>query len=275
MEFSIESISPAMASDYLKTSLGNRPISKTAVRSYSDTMKSGKWMLNGVPIIFDEEGHLIDGHHRLEAILQSGTPVTMSVCRGVPSGAFTTYDCGLHRKLGQLLAMQGVANYTTVSSIVSTDTSLVRSDRIFANNGTRHGRMTNRDFYEIYSRDPEGYQEAALLAKKLYSVARILNCSWIGGLYYYLSHTGGYEKEFVKKWLYAVCNLETSELNAANKLREYILKYDRTNDKLRMRADALFAIVVKSWNAYVTQKNVQRFSFNSETEEYPRLRLNT
>lgn len=274
MEYLIETVSPAKAKSYLETSEGNRPLSKAAVRSYSDTMKQGKWMLNGIPIIFDTGGHLIDGHHRLEAIVQAGIPVTMNVCRGVQKEAFTTFDCGLHRNLGQLLAMQGIPNYNTVASVVSTNTNLVRCGRILANNGKQHGRVTNNDFYENYSRDPKDFQEAAVFGRYMYAVARIMKAAWVGGLYYYLSHTGSYDKDYVRSFFSSVCNLQTSDINSADKLREYILTNDRKNESMRMRTDHLFAIVVKAWNAYVTNKVVNRYNFNAEKEDYPKLILN-
>ena len=146
MDFKIEVITPAKAKTYLDTSKGNRPLSKPSVKSYADTMKAEKWQLNGIPIVFDTEGHLLDGHHRMKAVMEAEVPVVFAVVRGVAAEAFTTFDCGLHRKLGQLLAMQGVLNYNCVSATVSVNVSLMSSGRIQANNGTRHNRMTSTDF---------------------------------------------------------------------------------------------------------------------------------
>lgn len=101
MNYVTENITPAKAQEYLNSSQGNRPISKVTVRSYADTMKKGKWMMNGVPVVFDVDGHLLDGHHRLEAITLAGIPVKMDVCRGVSPDAFTTFDCGRHRNVGR------------------------------------------------------------------------------------------------------------------------------------------------------------------------------
>ena len=41
-----------------------------------------------------------------------------------------------------------------------------------------------------------------------------------------------------------------------------------------MKAEHLFAIIVKAWNAYVTNKPVNRYNFNPEKENYPKLILN-
>lgn len=273
MDFKIEVITPAKAQAYLETSRGNRPISKPSVKSYADTMKADKWQLNGIPIVFDSEGHLLDGHHRMEGVKLAGVPVAFAVVRGVAAEAFTTFDCGLHRKLGQLLAMQGVPNYNCVSATVSTNVSLMMTGRIQANNGTRHGRFTNNDFYEYYSLDPQGYQEVSKYGKNLYDIGRILKASWISGLVYYLTHTGGYDEAYVKKFFDALCHMETSGISAADVLRYYIVTNDRKKNSTRIKADHLFALVTKAWNFYVTGRVVKKINFNAEKEEYPRLIL--
>lgn len=273
MQTVIETITPAKAVEYLRTSRGNRPISKTAVKSYCDSMKRGKWMLNGVPIIFDDEGHLMDGHHRLNAIIQAGFPVQTWVCRGVSPEAFTTIDQGRGKHLGQLLAMQQVKHYNIVASIVNGNHSLIMSGRLLSNNGPKNKAMSNMDFYDEYQQDPAGFDEAGDIAAELNGKARILKAAWIGSLYYYLSHTGGYEKGFVKKFFEAACGLETSGIDVADELRNFIIRNDRKDR--RLEASYLFAIVCKAWNAYAEGRVVKRYNFDSGRDTYPRLKLNT
>lgn len=274
MNFVTENITPAKAQEYLSTSTGNRPISKSTVHSYADTMKQGGWMLNGVPIVFDTDGHLLDGHHRLEAITLAGIPVKMDVCRGVQSEAFTTYDCGRHRSLGQLLAMQQVKNYNTVGSVVACNETLVRTGRIYSNNSVTSGhqrKRTNTESYEIYTRDPKGYNQAADDAVRLVHTARILNGSWIGGLIYYLTHTGGYDRNFVLTFFESICSLDDGMVQPANMLRKRILREKLSNTNLI--ASQLFAFICIAWNAYVTGKELKIIRFNDKVEEYPHLIL--
>lgn len=272
MSYVTENISPSKAAEYLKTSIGNRPISEVFIRSYADTMKKGGWKMNGIPIVFDIDGHLLDGHHRLKAIILAGIPVKMDVCRGVSSDSFTTYDCGRHRSLGQLLAMQGVKHYNTVGSIVAANETLVRTGRIYPNNTSSANKRTNTQNYEIYSRDPIGYNEAAEDAVRIVKAARILNGSWVGGLIYYLTHTGGYDRDFVLEFFEGVCSLDDSRINPANILRKRILKEKLSN--VTLKAHQLFAFVVIAWNAYVKGETLKILRFLPENEVYPKLILN-
>lgn len=274
MNFVTENITPAKAQEYLNSSMGNRPISKPTVHSYADTMKQGGWMMNGVPIVFDIEGHLLDGHHRLEAITLAGIPVKMDVCRGVQSEAFTTYDCGRHRSLGQLLAMQSVKNYNTVGSVVACTETLVRTGRIYSNNSVIAGhqrKRTNTESYEIYTRDPKGYNQAAEDAVRLVHTARILNASWIGGLIYYLTNTGGYNRKYVLDFFDSLCSLDDGAIQPANMLRKRILKEKLSNTNLI--ASQLFAFICIAWNAYVCGKELKFVRYNDKVEEYPHLIL--
>lgn len=272
MQTIIETITPAKAEEYLATSKGNRPLNKSAVRSYADSMLKGKWLLNGVPIIFDNKGCLIDGHHRLNAIIQSGIPVQTAVCRGVQSEVFTTIDQGRTKSLGQLLAVQKTENYNIVASIVGGNDTLVKVGKLWGDNGARLKHVSNMDFYDEYQRHAEDYQEAARIAGELWRLSRLIKTAWLGSLYYYLVHTGCYRGYFVYGFLRAVCCLDTSGINQADELRKFIIRNDRKDRKLSN--ELLFAIICKAWNAYVSNKTVKCYKFNPEKEPYPKLKLN-
>lgn len=273
MQTVIETITPAKAVEYLGTSMGNRPISKVVVKSYADSMKQGKWAENGVTIIFDDGGHLLDGHHRMHAVILAGIPVRFLVCRGVQSDVFTTIDQGRNKNLGQLLAMQSVENYNCVASVVNGNNTLVTTGRLFNTNSAKTRGRSNTEYYEEYRRDPQGYDEATAFGLEVYRIGRIVRPSWIGALYYYLSHTGGYDEEYVKRFFESVCSLDTSGIIAADELRKFIIKNDRSGRKLEPQF--LFAIICKAWNYYVDGKPFKVLRFDTEREVYPVLKLKT
>jgi hypothetical protein len=76
-------ITPEMAKEMLQFNNCNRPLSKKAVAKYAGMMKLGEWYLSHQSIAFseDEQGQLIlvDGQHRLAAVIQSGMAVEFSV----------------------------------------------------------------------------------------------------------------------------------------------------------------------------------------------------
>ena len=79
-----EMIGPEKAIEYLTHNTKNyRRIKQAVVKRYAKSMQMGRWEKNGEPIIFDEDGNLLDGQHRLSAVVKSGCFVVMFVIRGI------------------------------------------------------------------------------------------------------------------------------------------------------------------------------------------------
>lgn len=90
-------MTPSAAAKILEKNTKNRPLSQPSIRKYSNAMKAGRWMLNGEPIIIADDGTLIDGQHRLQAVVNSGMTVPMIIVTGVSKSAFRTVDIGKKR----------------------------------------------------------------------------------------------------------------------------------------------------------------------------------
>lgn len=271
MNFVTETITPERARLYLKTNENNRPVSRIFVRSYADTMRKGKWILNGVPIIFDNEGRLIDGQHRLLAVIEADIPVKFDVARGASPEAFTTYDCGRHRNLSQLIAMQGIKNYVLTAAIVASNRSLVSTGRLIANNARGSLKLSNNDYYEIFSLDPAGYERvAAIIVNISDGKTRILSGSWAGGMYYYLTHVGGYPEEIVSDFFNDLY-FQTNSSAVVMKLRNMLQKAAMSEKKYK--TEMLWALLAKTWNFYVKGECPCRIIFDSDKEDVPKLKL--
>ncbi len=84
----VEDIGPEKAREYLKKNVNNPrggSMNRTVIKGYAEDMKAGLWQLNGEAIIFDEDGFLKDGQHRLAAIIMSRATIRTVVIRGVGS----------------------------------------------------------------------------------------------------------------------------------------------------------------------------------------------
>ena len=93
----VEEITPELAKFYMtKNNPNQRKIKSSVLRSYIDDIRKGHWELNGEPIIFSKSGLLMDGQHRLMAIIHSGIPALILVVRGVDD-TNKIYDVGAKR----------------------------------------------------------------------------------------------------------------------------------------------------------------------------------
>lgn len=123
-----ETITPDKAKKYLATSEGNprygassKVVNKAALSKLVSDMKANKWIDTGEAIQFDWNGHLINGHHRLTAVVQSGKPQEILVVRGISPMAKLYIDTSTKRSLVQRLAADGfgpeIANTKSVGAL--------------------------------------------------------------------------------------------------------------------------------------------------------------
>jgi hypothetical protein len=109
LKITIETITPEVASRYLGTMVANRPLRQRSVERYAREMIARKWLVNGEAIKFDTDGRLVDGQHRMHAVITAGIPVQITVVRGVDRNAMPTLDTGIGRNIGDVLVLRGDA----------------------------------------------------------------------------------------------------------------------------------------------------------------------
>lgn len=113
METKVVTITPEMAREWLTRNMqGNRPVLKTTVHNYARQMKAGTWNLTHQGIAFDEDGVLVDGQHRLHAIIEANVPVKMNVTYNVhrEQGEVFTIDMGRKRTYANVAQMSGITD---------------------------------------------------------------------------------------------------------------------------------------------------------------------
>ena len=117
MDIQTETVTPAMAQEWLESNTRNRNLSRRKVKLYADDMKKKRWSLHHQGIAFYENGELADGQHRLEAIIDSGENVAMVVVRNLPKGSGADID--RHRTRGEADAIRigGLADWMGTSEV--------------------------------------------------------------------------------------------------------------------------------------------------------------
>lgn len=111
-------ITPELAQHWLDTAnTHNRPINGHNLRRYTVEMSEGRWHpLLGEPIALAEDGTLLNGQHRLLAVVNSGTTQVFLVLGGLPQVTQDAMDAGALRKAGQQFGLRGWKNGTTVAA---------------------------------------------------------------------------------------------------------------------------------------------------------------
>jgi hypothetical protein len=116
----VQTLTPSKAAELLEANTSNRPVSRSVVRAFAEAMRRGEWVVTHQGIAFDVNGVLIDGQHRLAAIVEAGTPVEMTVFSDVVEGTFDVLDTGKRRNAADVLAIDGEKSSMMLAAMVRT-----------------------------------------------------------------------------------------------------------------------------------------------------------
>lgn len=241
----IELITPLIAEQYLETNQNNRKLNKKMVAEYAQQIKSGEWLQNGESIKFSEEGKLLDGQHRLQAIILSETPCEVLVIRGLKKESFKTIDTGKRRSRSDVLYMAGYQNVNTLAGAL-------RLVGIFEETRNRNiypgifkgRRMTNTRILELAS-TKKGMQTAvdALYGEYNY-VNRLLGPSAGAALFYVLSKK---DKELAAEFFSALATgINLSEDSVMRSCREKLIK--NLTDARKFDLGDRIVLTIRTWN---------------------------
>ena len=112
-----EFIQPEVAELYLGKNMANRNRDYKRVGQMAADMANGDWMVTHAGIAFDWNGELVDGQHRLAAIVKSGEPQYMLVSRGLDPEVRHVIDTGRPRTAGNSLNVAGYPDATILGGM--------------------------------------------------------------------------------------------------------------------------------------------------------------
>lgn len=117
--FDVEVITPAMAKDMLDTiNVKNRKQRPAVIARYAAMMSNGEWKLSPEAIVIANTGRLLNGQHRLSAVVKSGVAVRFLVIRGTNEDVFEVLDRGAVRSTAD--ALQSEKRVTEVARLIVT-----------------------------------------------------------------------------------------------------------------------------------------------------------
>lgn len=117
MECRLETITPKKAAEFLKINTYNRPVREKHVKRLADAMLRGEWKLTGDTIKMNG-ATLVDGQHRLWAVVKSGVSIQSYIARGVSSDAYACIDQIAPRSVADHFGRDGEKHYTALSAAV-------------------------------------------------------------------------------------------------------------------------------------------------------------
>jgi len=250
-------ITPETALKLLENNVMNRPLSEKHVNNIAAALLRGEWILNGDAIRLSKCGKLLDGQHRLNAVVRSGVSIDTIIIDGLDVSSFHTIDVGRkNRGAADVLAISGESNYCALSNALLVIWMLENNEK------SPYGgqKITVAQVEETLERNPliRNYLTTSKEIKTLMSVG-------VFSAIHYLYSIEHKEKadDFYEKFSTGY-GLEYGSPIAL--LRDRLMKNRASKAKLGRKN--VLALLIKAFNAHILNKKVFVLKY-SEEESFP------
>lgn len=189
MRTSVQRITPDMAKIMLGSNKNNRKLRKHRVLQYAEQMKRGQWQTTGEAIKFASDGSLLDGQHRLHAIVESNVTIEMLVVGDLDLSTFKVLDSGMTRRPADAMRALGIANGPQKAAAVRV---YIAADAGIDVGNTHHvsSLVTRTDVANYVLDNEELVNDATRSANTVYSTCRGHRPSW-AALYMLIANKHG------------------------------------------------------------------------------------
>lgn len=147
----VEEVAPGVALAWLEANTQNRKVRQSRVDQYARDMAAGNWKRTGETIKFAADGRLLDGQHRLWAVVEADVPVCVDIVRGLDPDTQSYMDTGVARTAADDLGMRGERNSPVLSAAARLG-ALAESHRLFRDHTTQ--LSSHAEIYEWLREHP-------------------------------------------------------------------------------------------------------------------------
>lgn len=268
----VMSINPDKAKEMLKGNSMNRTKNAVYIRNLAKEMQSGNWAMTGQPIVVSNEGVLLDGQHRLEAVVASGATVELMVVRGVDKDSFKFIDTGKSRSAGDVLSIEGYKNGVEIAGVAKVlmaykngQVGVSGGNGIGSINKVSYG-LTNSDILAYIKENEKLVRECRRVADSCRKCGKFLTISDYALFFYILGDIDVVEAETFLHQVSKGNNL--SEGHPILLLRNKFI--DARTFRRPYNQKAKLGMLFKAWNLYRQGRVKGNVGFNIN-DELPKL----
>jgi len=242
----------------------NRPLDDNHVKRIANQIVSGKWRFNGDTIKISDTEQILDGQHRLWAVVEAKVPIQTILVKGIERDAFSTIDTLRKPRSGSdILALCGATRHRAHTSaalqwLLRWKKGIIETYRAPVN------RIENSDIEVLYAENP-GIERAIERVMKLRGLC---NPTLVGFFYYILSNRS---PELAERMVHTLENPAGIALNDPYfRLRMYFASEHRKDPIITI------ALMIKASNAAFYNKELRSLNWRSQgerPEEFPKLEV--
>lgn len=249
-------VTPEIAQKYMLSNTRNRELKADNLRVLRAHMLGNTFeSLNGQTIVFSNTGVLLDGQHRLQALIETNSTYDFVVIEGVDEDAFTTIDIGVKRKTRDIFQIEGIDNATGISAAVTHYMKLKNKINTLSN-GVIYYYITMDDVLEAYKNHAHIFQSTYKRAMEYHKKMKIFSISQLAGLMAYTALHSRFNNRAIEEFwnpLFTGTNLSEQ----VNVLRsKYIQSLGIKSKTVTLQHKTAWLII--AYNNHFSNKCVQR-----------------
>ncbi len=258
-------ITPQIAKEYLKNNTDNRRLNLENVKRYAHDMSTNNWMKNTFELIqISKSGKVLNGQHRLHAVIVANKSVLFHVVSGLEDDIFHVLDTGSSRNSTDIFFIKKVKNSNSIPSIIQNYKVMKLS---VYRTGTKNDRFTNSELIINYDERPLFWQHIATKSITWYTqFSKILSPSYIGGLYSVLLEINS---DMAEEFMNQLCSGQNIQNSTIGLLRKKLFDDKLSQKKITLKTK--HALVTKTWNCYLLKKEPKLLKFDEKVEETPKI----
>lgn len=257
-------VTPEMARVLLGRGGKNRPAKARRVSRYASDMKAGLWRFTGDTIKLDSAGAILDGQHRLLACVEADVPFETLLIYDIEADAFTVIDDGAARGLPDLLAIDGVSNYTSVAAALGWVWMYDKSALNFSQRPSGEQRGTKQQLLEFYHSGHKVRWDRAVVAGR--KAKKLVGSKGIATACHFLFQRRSIAEaeRFYEELVFGNPEKDSPLYH----LRRRLLKDSYENPNLRLPGGLKMALIIKAWRAFVDGKPMKMLKI-MDKEPFP------
>lgn len=264
----IADITPGMAENLLKKNTHNRPIQEQTVLKYAGAIRRGEWTLNGEAIQVAKDGALLNGQHRLLAVVKAKKPIKAVLVTGLPNAAQETMDVGAKRTLGHMLSLRGEKNASRLGGAISLIYTYTKIGQV--GNKALNPQPTPQQLLKFFDADADAIRDHLYPPYKK-MVDNLLTPSTSSALFYLFSKVDQEDAELFFHYLATGSSL--SEDDPIYLLRERLLR-EQQKPHGRILPPVRAALSIKAFNIWRAGMKLGTLKWKgggANSEPYPRV----
>lgn len=272
-KFAVQDIGPDEAIEYLGHNTHNRSLRFRVVDAYASDMKQGNWRQGVGSILVAADGTIIDGQHRLHAIVESETTQRMFVVTDLPMDAQEVVDAGAKRTFADILKLRKETRWNILAAVTRRAEIWAIGARALKGNF----QPTNSQLLQRLEKSPE-LRISTEVAD--YVRTRVPISASVIGLTHWLFNRIEVDTDEDRERLSEDISTFFERLRDGAELTKdhpvYVLRRtaidNRNSSHARLREEVMIAYVIKAWNAYRDGRTITLLRYRpggSSPEKFP------